>query len=103
MGYFSFFQFHQGVQQILQVFLTVEFQFKTSLALAIDNFDSTAKMLGQAFFTFCYIVHLENCFCFLCYRFLLQVFSKCFRLPDGQVQGCDLLCGFHLFFGILEG
>ena len=52
--------FHQCVQQDLQIFLAVEFQFKAALALAVDDLDATAQSLTQLLFAFGHIVHGED-------------------------------------------
>jgi hypothetical protein len=43
----------------LQVILTVKFQLKTTFALATDDLDASAQMLGEVLFTFGYIVYCE--------------------------------------------
>ena len=75
--------FHQGVQQILQIFLPIEFQFKASLALAIDDLDTPAKVLAQRLFAFGHIVHRKNFF-FLGCGLLAHVLAQQLRLTDGQ-------------------
>ena len=75
--------FHQGVQQILQIFLPIEFQFKAPLALAIDDLDAPAKVLAQRLFAFGHIVHRKNFF-FLGHGLLAHVLAQQLRLTDGQ-------------------
>ena len=87
--------FHQGVQQILQIFLPIEFQFKAPLALAVDDLDAPAKVLAQGFFTFGHVVHRKN-FLFLGRGLLAHVLAQQLRLTDGQPQRNDLLRGFLL-------
>ena len=40
----SLLKLQQGIQQVLQVVLAVEFQFKAAFALAVDDLDATAKV-----------------------------------------------------------
>ena len=39
-----FLNFHQGIQQVLEIFFAVEFQLEAALALAVDDFDAAAQM-----------------------------------------------------------
>ena len=60
-----FFQIHQGVQQILQIVLTVEFQLKATLAFAVDDLYAPAQRLAQVPLTLGYIVHFQDDLLFL--------------------------------------
>ena len=45
----SLLQFQQGIQQILQIVLTVEFQLEATLALAIDDLNTATQVLASCF------------------------------------------------------
>ena len=51
-----FLKFHQGIQQILQIVLIIEFQFKATFLFAGHNFNAAAQVLAQLFFALCHIV-----------------------------------------------
>ena len=95
-----FTQFHQCVQQILQVLFSVEFQLKAALALAVDDLYATAQMLAERFFTLGNLVDFKGDFLFGRFLFI-HVSAQSFCLPDRQSQRNDFLSGFHLLlFGL---
>ena len=95
-----FTQFHQCVQQILQVFFSVEFQLKAALALAVDDFDAAAQVFALILFSLCNIIDFEGDL-FFGRLLLIHIFAEGLRLTYRQSQCDDLLRGFQLlFFGL---
>ena len=93
-----FLNFHQRIQQVLQVVLAVEFQLEASLALAVDDLHAPAQVLAQALFALLDIIHLEDG-CFLC-RLLLpgHILAQQLRLTDGETEIRNFLGGLQLLF-----
>ena len=80
----------QGVIELLQILLSVVFQFDPALALAGDDPDLAAETGREFLFTFRQIIHLRRLGAGRL-GLLAELFAQRLRLPDGQAEGHDLL------------